>query len=168
MLIGELAAASGLTREALRFYEQQGLLRARRLANGYRDYAPETLMLVNYIRTAQQLGFTLAEIGHKLPEIWEHAEPGPAITQVLQEKLHEIDARIIALQVLREDLATPTGTGLPAHAPNLGIAPRRHRFPDLVRRTRAVHSGNFRSNRTLAPVFIARAAPLFIAIQGQK
>lgn len=106
MLIGELAAASGLTREALRFYEQQGLLRARRLANGYRDYAPETLMLVNYIRTAQQLGFTLAEIGHKLPEIWEHAEPGPAITQVLQEKLHEIDARIIALQVLREDLAT--------------------------------------------------------------
>ena len=106
MLIGELAAASGLTREALRFYEQQGLLRARRLANGYRDYAPETLMLVNYIRMAQQLGFTLAEIGHKLPEIWEQTEPGPAITQVLEEKLREIDARIAALQGLREGLAT--------------------------------------------------------------
>lgn len=106
MLIGELAAASGLTREALRFYEQQGLLRARRLANGYRDYAPETLMLVNYIRMAQQLGFTLAEIGHKLPEIWEQTEPGPAITQVLEEKLREIDARIAALQGLREGLAS--------------------------------------------------------------
>lgn len=106
MLIGELAAASGLTREALRFYEQQGLIRARRLANGYRDYAPETLMLVNYIRTAQQLGFTLAEIGHKLPEIWEQTEPGPAIAQVLTDKLGEIDARIAALQSLREGLAT--------------------------------------------------------------
>ena len=36
MLIGELATASGLSREALRFYEQQGLIRARRLDNGYR------------------------------------------------------------------------------------------------------------------------------------
>lgn len=106
MLIGELAAASGLSREALRFYEQQGLIRAQRLANGYRSYAPETLMLVNYIRTAQQLGFTLAEIGDKLPAIWDQTEPGPAIAQVLTEKLGEIDARIDALRALREGLAT--------------------------------------------------------------
>lgn len=105
MLIGELATSAGLSREALRFYEQQGLIRSRRLANGYRDYPTEALMLVNYIRTAQQLGFTLAEIGHKLPELWDAAEPGPAIVQVLGEKLLEIDARIEALQVLRGALA---------------------------------------------------------------
>ena len=34
MLIGELASAAGLSREALRFYEHSGLIRARRLANG--------------------------------------------------------------------------------------------------------------------------------------
>ena len=51
MLIGELATASGLSREALRFYEQQGLIRARRLDNGYRDYPPEVVTLVQYIRT---------------------------------------------------------------------------------------------------------------------
>ena len=113
MLIGELAAASGLTREALRFYEQQGLIRAQRLANGYRSYAPETLMLVNYIRIAQQLGFTLAEIGHKLPEIWEQTDPGPAIAQVLTEKLGEIDARIQALAELREGLATRLALACP-------------------------------------------------------
>lgn len=67
MLIGELATASGLSREALRFYEQQGLMRAQRLANGYCDYPAETAMLVQYIRTALQLGFTLAEIGDRLP-----------------------------------------------------------------------------------------------------
>jgi MerR family copper efflux transcriptional regulator len=105
MLIGELATAAGLSREALRFYEQQGLIRSRRLSNGYRDYPEEVLMLVNYIRTAQQLGFTLAEIGHRLPAIWDASEPGPAIAQVLGEKLLEIDARIGALQGLRAQLA---------------------------------------------------------------
>jgi len=48
MLIGELATASGLSREALRFYEQQGLIRARRLDNGYRDYPPEVVTLVQF------------------------------------------------------------------------------------------------------------------------
>jgi DNA-binding transcriptional MerR regulator len=105
MLIGELATAAGVSRDTLRFYEQQGLIRSRRLENGYRDYPEEVLMLVKYIRTAQQLGFTLTEIGHKLPDIWDAADPQPAITQVLSEKLKEIDVRIGALGELREQLA---------------------------------------------------------------
>jgi MerR family copper efflux transcriptional regulator len=113
MLIGELATASGLSREALRFYEQQGLIRARRLGNGYRDYPPEALTLVQYIRTAQQLGFTLAEIGDRLPAIWDAADPAPALSQVLALKLHEIDARIAALQALRQTLAERVATDCP-------------------------------------------------------
>ena len=116
MLIGELAAASGLSREALRFYEQQGLIRARRLGNGYRDYPPEALTLVQYIRTAQQLGFTLAEIGDRLPAIWDAADPAPALSQVLALKLHEIDARIAALQALRQTLAERVALDCPLHA----------------------------------------------------
>jgi len=120
MLIGELATAAGISRDTLRFYEQQGLIRARRLDNGYRDYPAEVLMLVNYIRTAQQLGFTLTEIGRKLPDIWDAADPGPAITEVLGEKLKEIDARIEALQQLREQLAARVVMACPlinSHAP---------------------------------------------------
>lgn len=116
MLIGELAAASGLSREALRFYEQQGLIRSRRMANGYRDYPAETAMLVQYIRTAQQLGFTLAEIGDRLPAIWDAADPGPALAQVLAIKLQEIDARIAALQALRQTLAERVALDCPLHA----------------------------------------------------
>ena len=115
MLIGELATASGLSREALRFYEQQGLIRARRLANGYRDYPPEVVTLVQYIRTAQQLGFTLAEIGDRLPSIWDAPEPGPLLNQVLASKLGEIDARITALQALRQTLAERVATDCPLH-----------------------------------------------------
>ena len=116
MLIGELATASGLSREALRFYEQQGLIRARRLDNGYRDYPPEVVTLVQYIRTAQQLGFTLAEIGDRLPAIWDAAEPGPALAQVLAAKLREIDERIAALQALRQTLAERVATDCPLQA----------------------------------------------------
>ena len=116
MLIGELATASGLSREALRFYEQQGLIRARRLDNGYRDYPPEVVTLVQYIRTAQQLGFTLAEIGDRLPAIWDAAEPGPALAQVLAAKLQEIDDRIAALQGLRQTLAERVATDCPLQA----------------------------------------------------
>ena len=113
MLIGELATAAGISRETLRFYEQQGLIRARRLGNGYRDYPQEVLMLVNYIRTAQQLGFTLAEIGDKLPAISDAADPAPALAQVLGDKLQEIDARIAALGQLRNDLAQRLGLDCP-------------------------------------------------------
>ena len=116
MLIGELATASGLSREALRFYEQQGLIRARRLDNGYRDYPPEVVTLVQYIRTAQQLGFTLAEIGDRLPAIWDAAEPGPALAQVLAAKLRVIDERIAALQALRQTLSERVATDCPLQA----------------------------------------------------
>ncbi|WP_313147032.1 MerR family transcriptional regulator [Stenotrophomonas sp.] len=113
MQIGELAQACGLSREALRFYEKQGLIGARRLANGYRDYPDETAMLVHYIRTAQQLGFTLAEIGQRLPRLWEQADAGPLLAAALQEKLADIDARIAALGALRQDLATRLASACP-------------------------------------------------------
>ena len=79
-------------------------------------------MLVNYIRTAQQLGFTLAEIGDKLPAIWDMPDPAPALARVLGEKLQEIDARIAALGQLRNDLAERLGLECPLaeRAPGLG------------------------------------------------
>lgn len=105
MRIGQLSAATGVSRDTLRFYEDQGLIRARRLENGYRDYPDEVQALVHYIKTAQKLGFTLAEVGNKLPAVWGAPQPGPAIAQLLAEKLHEIDERIEGLRGLREQLA---------------------------------------------------------------
>jgi len=86
MLIGELATTSGLSRETLRFYEKLGLIHSRRLPNGYRRYSPETLTLVMYIRTAQQLGFSLSEIGREIPRLWQGAASDADIAQVLQNK----------------------------------------------------------------------------------
>ncbi len=53
MRIGELAQASAVSRDTLRFYEQRGLIVARRSANGYRDYSPDMLQLVLYINISR-------------------------------------------------------------------------------------------------------------------
>jgi DNA-binding transcriptional MerR regulator len=61
--IGDLAAASGLTRDALRYYERQGLLpRSRRTAGGFREYDDSTVDRVRFIKQAQAHGLTLREI----------------------------------------------------------------------------------------------------------
>jgi DNA-binding transcriptional MerR regulator len=108
MQIGELAAATGLTRDTLRFYEKRGLLLSRRLANGYRDYPPEAVQWLCYLRAAQALGFTLAEIETGLPLLDDPAAAAPLLRAQLREallrKLGDIDARIAGLSALRADL----------------------------------------------------------------
>lgn len=105
MQIGTLSERTGLTRDSLRFYEKRGLLQARRSANGYRDYPEEAVQWLGYVRTAQQLGFTLAEIAADLPLLTQGEDAGPALRATLARKLADIDTRIAALQGLRTELA---------------------------------------------------------------
>lgn len=104
MKIGQLADATGVSCDTLRFYEKRGLIRAARGGNGYRQYAPETAQLVGYIRIAQKLGFSLAEIGENLPALWEAEKPDHAIARLLAEKVEAIDLRIAELQALKTGL----------------------------------------------------------------
>jgi DNA-binding transcriptional MerR regulator len=61
--IGELAAASGVTRDALRYYERQGLLpRPGRTAGGFREYEGAAIDRIRFIKQAQAHGLTLREI----------------------------------------------------------------------------------------------------------
>ena len=105
MRIGQLAAATGLSRDALRFYEKRGLLTARRGDNGYREYPPEAAQWLRYIRTAQSLGFTLAEIESDLPLVADPTASAPVLRDALRRKLDDIDRRVQGLVALREELA---------------------------------------------------------------
>lgn len=109
MQIGELACATGLSRDTLRFYEKRGLLRSRRLANGYRDYPADAVQWLCYLRAAQSLGFTLTEIEVGMPLLGEidtaAGAPSPGLRAALQRKLADIDARIAGLNLLRAQLA---------------------------------------------------------------
>lgn len=67
MRIGELAAEAGVNIQTLRYYERRGLLSfPERLASGYRIYDTDAVRRVRFIRRAQELGFTLQEIGDLL------------------------------------------------------------------------------------------------------
>ncbi len=61
--IGEVAAQTGLSVDALRYYERLGLLpRAARTPSGYRLYDRRVIERVDFIKRAHRVGFTLEEI----------------------------------------------------------------------------------------------------------
>lgn len=63
MTIGKLAKRGGVSTDALRHYEDQGvLLPARKTAAGYRLYGASSLRRLDFIKHAQSCGMTLAEI----------------------------------------------------------------------------------------------------------
>jgi DNA-binding transcriptional MerR regulator len=91
MKIGELAERTGLARSKIRFYETQGLItQVNRLANGYREYLPQTVQVLEFIVTAQAGGFSLDEIRRLLPTPsmgkWNKAE----LIATLKHKVAEI------------------------------------------------------------------------------
>ncbi|MFG2780912.1 MerR family transcriptional regulator [Streptomyces prunicolor] len=113
MRIGELAARVGLTRDALRFYEQVGILTSARRANGYREYPPEAVPWLEYVRTAQALGFSLAEIGDHGEELSAAPDQAEALSALFADKIRVIDTRTAELAALRAELTARAGTDCP-------------------------------------------------------
>lgn len=78
MRIGELAKATGLSTSRIRYYEAEGLLSlVKRRGNGYRDYPPEAVLVLEIIDSAQRAGFSLERIRGLLPMgqgNWDHDE----------------------------------------------------------------------------------------------
>jgi len=65
--IGEVAKETGISVEAIRFYEKRGLIKApTRTASGYRQYSPDAVRRIRFIQHAKDAGFTLGEIGELL------------------------------------------------------------------------------------------------------
>ncbi len=104
--IGELAALTGLTRDALRFYERRGVLdKPARTSGRFRIYSPLTIDRVRFIKKAQALGFTLGEIR----ELVQFNGKGGLtrcrrVRDLLKGQLAELETRLSELSALRETL----------------------------------------------------------------
>jgi MerR family mercuric resistance operon transcriptional regulator len=103
--IGKLAEAAGVGVETIRFYERRGLLaQPARRASGYREYAPDDVARIRFIKSAQQLGFTLKEITELMQlERDANAQCGDVQARAA-EKMRGIDAKIAALTSMRTEL----------------------------------------------------------------
>ena len=103
--IGQLAKRGGVRVDTVRYYERNGLLAARsRLASGYRRYGEVELARLRFIRRAQALGFTLKEIKQLLA--LSAQRDVARVKRSAQTKLKDVQARIAALERVRDGLAT--------------------------------------------------------------
>ena len=102
MLISELSEVTGLSKDTIRFYEKEGLLDAAlstRRDNNYRQYTPEAVERLNFIKRGKALGFTLREIKSILAE-WDSVTPEQAV-DFIDSKLQQIEGKINQLQQFR-------------------------------------------------------------------
>jgi DNA-binding transcriptional MerR regulator len=106
MRIGELARQSGVPATALRYYEQLGLLpEPGRTGSGYRIYAEEALDRLAFIRAAQAVGLTLAEVRQVLAVRDAGEAPCRVVTDLIDHRHAEVKARIAELCQLERELA---------------------------------------------------------------
>lgn len=105
MRIGEVSALAGATIQTIRYYERRGLVPAPdRLASGYREYPPNTVALVRFVKHAQGLGFTLREI-EDLVELRENSSRSATQVRALATaKIADINGKMQQLSAMRQAL----------------------------------------------------------------
>lgn len=105
MRIGQLARQSGLAPSAVRYYEHLGLLAPpTRMPSGYRSYDGDTIDRLAFIRSAQAVGLTLAEVRQVLDVRDAGEAPCGVVTELIDRRHAAVIARIAELQALEREL----------------------------------------------------------------
>jgi MerR family copper efflux transcriptional regulator len=106
MRIGKASREAGVNVQTLRYYERRGLLpRTSRLASGYREYDSGSVALVRFIKNAQELGFTLAEVGELVALRAERSRSDEDVRRLAKRKIEAMDRRIRQLTEMKDELA---------------------------------------------------------------
>ena len=112
LTIGALARRTGLSISAIRFYEERGLVRPERNAGGQRRFARSDIRRLSFVMIAQQLGYTIKEIGARLAELPEGRAPNARDWERMARGFRaELDARIALMQDFRDRLDGCIGCG---------------------------------------------------------
>ena len=105
----QVAAAAGVNRQTLRYYERRGLLaEPRRSPGGHRLYPAGTVTVLRVIKAAQRLGFTLDEVAALLAT-GRRRDTG--LRAAARDKLAEAEARIADLRVVAGTLRAALDAG---------------------------------------------------------
>lgn len=105
MRIKELAEATGVDVDTIRYYEKQSLLpEPARQDNGYRDYASTHLERLAFIRHCRALEMPLADIRRLLGALDAPGEPHPDVDRLVQEQIDKVRARLKSMRALEKQL----------------------------------------------------------------
>ncbi|QDU54281.1 redox-sensitive transcriptional activator SoxR [Aeoliella mucimassa] len=112
LAIGELAQRSGIAVSAIHFYESKGLVRSTRNKRNQRLFSRRELRVLGLIKVAQDLGFTLDEIGEAFSGIPTDRVPTTRDWQRVSRALDEaLQAKIELATRMRNKLNQCIGCG---------------------------------------------------------
>lgn len=127
MRIGQISKHAGLSVDAIRFYERNGLLAApARSQGGFRLYSAADLSTLEFIHNLQTLGFSLAEIREFLALRTNDLRACSEVRKKLDRKLKDIHAKRTALVKLEQELKAALKSATPnssAHEERMFPAP---------------------------------------------
>ncbi len=127
LTVGQAAEAAGITRRAVRLYEERGLLpSAPRNAAGYRLYDQDDVDTLVFIRRARALDLPLDDIGAILALRRDGATPCTAVREMVDARIADIDRAIADLRALRASLIATrrdAATADPEPGPGTGVCP---------------------------------------------
>lgn len=102
MKVHELAKRAGVTPHVVRHYVRVGLLTpTRRRENGYREFSEADVRRLLFIRRAQRLGFTLAEIAEIISTSSRGQTPCPLVRDIIERHVVDSEHELRALVALR-------------------------------------------------------------------
>lgn len=112
LTIGELAARTGLSVSAIRFYEGRGLVAPIRTSGNQRRFLRSDIRRLSFALIAQRLGLTIEEIATELNRLPHGRTPTAADwTRISRHFRAEIDRRIALLERTRDKLDGCIGCG---------------------------------------------------------
>lgn len=107
--IGEVAARGGVNIQTIRYYGREKLLpEPPRLASGYRVYPEQTVRRIRFIKRAQEIGFTLAEVRELLAIRIDSGRDSSEVRALAQEKISGIEEKIQTLHRMKQTLVRIT------------------------------------------------------------
>ena len=104
MNISEVAGQVGLPAKTIRYYEEIGLIKPLRDANGYRAFRDSDMHKLAFLGRARSLGFTI-ENCRALLALWEDKSRASAdVRAIARDHLTQIEAKIADLSAMRDSL----------------------------------------------------------------
>ncbi|MDC4207003.1 MAG: Hg(II)-responsive transcriptional regulator (plasmid) [Candidatus Manganitrophus sp.] len=109
LTIGQLAKRAGVKIETVRYYERRGLiLEPPRRESGYRQYAEDAVARIQFIKRAQELGFSLKEILELLSLRVDRHTTCKDVRQRAEAKISDIEVKIADLKRMKQALVKVT------------------------------------------------------------
>jgi len=103
MIASEVAKSAGVSANVVRYYSRIGLLNpTRNPDNGYREYTPQDVIRVSFVRKAKWLGFTLKDVKVILEKADSGKSPCGEVRRIITERLRESQQRLDHLHEIHE------------------------------------------------------------------